>query len=350
MKKLILYPFSPKTAPTLYVITQEISQITDNYELYGIVSEAFGGLTISDLCNREISISIKLTTIEALTVEPDNTIFLQLYYEKTQWNKTLVQRVNTLANERHIPIFQSLLNIPDLYSSTNHFRLNLEKNEFRLHKPVLKSINIPVIGVCAVFPHADTSEVVSTLKTTLKEELSVSAVYSNPIFRNSLSNFIDLDLLKSLSFEQRIFYVNWFFNRIITLETSNVLIVELPGSVIGLNSRVLLGGGEYPFIFSQAIGLDYTICSVPANEITSYSFPHLLKYLESHFGMQHISFHASNRYYFFEKEAFNGDIPNMFVSAKYITDQIDKVRSADPHSQIYNFLDRNDIFRWCKMK
>ena len=163
-------------------------------------------------------------------------------------------------------------------------------------------------------------------------------------------NHIDMDYLQTLSFENRILYTNWYLNQVVSQEKSDILIVEIPGSVMGLNNRVLLGGGEFPIIFTQAVGFDYIICSVPANDTATFSFAHLTKHLETRFGMRHISFHISNQYFFFEKESYNEGIPHMLLSSRAIAERIAEARIADESLKIYNFLNDADLPLWRKRK
>lgn len=348
MNKLILYPFTKKTVSLLYTIKQEHPTFFSSFMIYGVAPEATRLKAVSEYNNRGYDLDISLVSVENIPLNEDNVVFMQVPFDETSELDRFTNSIVALLERHGKPV---ILDPSDLLGfCAKEEYINPDPSGFLVSRPMLNSINIPVIGVCAVFPFSDTSEITTSLKKYLGEELAVSTVYTGRCFKGWNVNHIDMDYLQTLSFENRILYTNWYLNQVVSQEKSDILIVEIPGSVMGLNNRVLLGGGEFPFIFTQAVGFDYIICSVPANDTATFSFAHLTKHLETRFGMRHISFHISNQYFFFEKESYNEGIPHMLLSSRAIAERIAEARIADESLKIYNFLNDADLPLWRKRK
>ena len=345
MTKLFIYPFTVQTCTVFFVLQDEYPALFQKFDVFGIVPNAnyIPNISILKLRNRKCDKNIKLISLEELSKIGEG-IFLQLFHNRRDPIRKFVIKVRRYVKDRKIIV----------YDSVNEFlEKQFPERQYKQFTPVVKPeqsalvpIRIPVVGVCAAFPFLDSTEVITELKKNMMRELNISIIYTNKILRSWKCNYIDIDLIESNSFENKLFCINQYANEVILSERPDVLLVEIPDAVIAVNPRNLFGGGQYPFVFSQAIGFDYTICCVPANDIASYSFSYLKKYLETHYAMRHIAFHVANSYYFLEKESFNGAIPSTFVDDIYITRGIIEARKKDPQIHIYNMLDRNEFLKW----
>ena len=128
----------------------------------------------------------------------------------------------------------------------------------------------------------------------------------------------------------------------------DVLIVEIPYAILGMNPQHLLGCGEYPFIFSQALDFDYIVCCVPVNCAEEFQLRRIDNHLKTKFGMRCISYHVSNQYVFLNRKLYNGRIQYMFSNEDAVRVAIDSIKKSFPDYPIYDFLETRDIVEWRK--
>ena len=123
--------------------------------------------------------------------------------------------------------------------------------------------------------------------------------------------------------------------------------IEIPGGILPLCGSIQNSGGEYPFIYSQALSPDYFICSVFLNVANSEKIVAMEKDIERRYAFGEIFFHISNAFLPTE-ELLLGPGQNL----SYIIEESPAVQRAiwkvreQGNSRCYNFISQEDVLKW----
>lgn len=348
-RNIVIFPFTAEQVSVLYVLEQEYPVWFQKYKIFGIVPNAYfskGGNAASVL-NRTFELPITLVGKEWIeNAGPDDYYFMS-NAELSQPVKEFAVKIEDELKKKRITVHYDLSCIvEEIRPEASRYKVIGEEG-FLSQQKRLGNIAIPLIGIGAVAPGCDTAEIIAGLKDCLKEQMKVSTIYSGSGMGIWGLNNIDIDLLSSMSFEDKIYYVNWFIQEVIKREEPDILIVEIPGGLIKINSQYLNGGGEYPFVYSQAVTFDYIICSTPINDLPSFSFSGLKNFLQTKYGFTRISFHVSNRLMHLEQDHYEGNVPHTFVDEGYVNSELEKLRKKCPELPVYNLMRKEELVTWC---
>ena len=139
----------------------------------------------------------------------------------------------------------------------------IEKTEVLFEKSYYKRIETPIIAVGGFIDDYVNTEIVINLYMRLREEYSVAAV-----IKESEAEIIGLDYWNPIIYDvhksenEKILYFN---NKIHDLEekkTPDIIIIQIPGGLMRINEKWNNDFGIYYYFISQAMGIDFFICSV----------------------------------------------------------------------------------------
>lgn len=164
-----------------------------------------------------------------------------------------------------------------------------------------------VLAVGGVVEEADTFAVFSKIIRLLKNYgVKVSAIGKPGIseymgFHTYHKSFF----AKDLDEEDKVLRLNHYIANIIEAEHPQVLIIQMPDSIIRLSQAVPNGYGIKSFMLAQSTRLHGLICCVPKGYLNEGLSKELNSIFIRQFGCRIIDFHSSN--YTLDYQAINGD-------------------------------------------
>ena len=334
--------------PFIYAFIGEYPTLLEKVKVCGIVPNAQynNRKTLNYLNNHNMNWEVELLGKKDLDCLTDQDYIIQVGDDFSNEIAAFVTNICNELEKRGLVVqreLDSVLNALDVCRNKE-----TDKKCFDTVRHQLQTIQIPIIGVGAMVAEYDTAEIITNLKNYLSSEMKVSCVYAHSLLNAYGMNCINENDLEKRSFEEKIFFVNWYLNEVIEQENPDVLLVQIPGGLMQINSKYLNGGGEYPFIYSQAVSFDYVICSLPINDIRSFSFVVMDKYLGTKYGFTNIYYHISNMLMMLEMDIEEGHIPYVCVDEEQVAGEISVLREREINLPVYNFLDKAEIVRWSK--
>lgn len=219
--------------------------------------------------------------------------------------------------------------------------------KFKAQYTAVKEIPVPVIGVGAVYGSYQTAEIMLQLKSVISRFSKVLTIYSRDGLTETGAFCISPAEMQNLSFEDRIKYINWYINKVVEKEHPDVVCIEVPGGLARLNNTILNGGGEYPFIYGQAVSPDYFVCSVLLDFSSQEKLLSLKEILERQYAFSNISFHLSN--VFLPVEELHRGPGQMLSCIMEDSDAVEKTLRRLRQNGLdncYNFLNGEDVLKW----
>ncbi|MBR0092123.1 MAG: hypothetical protein IJP92_10525 [Lachnospiraceae bacterium] len=220
--------------------------------------------------------------------------------------------------------------------------------EFSFSAHALEQIPVPVIGVGALYKDLDRTALTSRIKRAAGLfGRKLATVYTDRDYSRFGCNCIPRDLIGKLSFEDRILFINYYIRRVVEAEKPETVVVEIPGGILPMGSQNLNGGGEFPFIFMQALMPDYFICTLPFQHYSGDDIGTYEKRIAHRYGVKSISFHLTNTY-FLPLEMSNGqDAAGVWTSpndALYRSLLLEREQGCSCFSMLW----KDEIIKWSK--
>jgi len=346
--KIVFFPFFKAQVPVIYALLGEYPELAEKFEIYGITSNMQYNSTKSPayLINRNYELKVKLIGKEELGNISKQDFVVQVSESFSYEQGKFVTAINDELKKNGIVVHRS---IEKLMQDAEICNKRVKAEAFSNYRHQLQKIHTPIIGVGAMVSLQDTAEVMIKLKQNLKTDMCVSTIYAHPELAGCNLNCISVNDMSGMSFEEKIFYINWYVNEVIENEKPDIILIEIPGGLAKLHNKCLNGGGEYPFLYRQAIPINYLVCSLPANNIRDFEFGGTSNYLQRKYGFTKVFYHVSNMMILFDKEIDKDDVPCIYLDEEYIVGEIATIRKKDREIPVYNLLEDEEIRKWCEV-
>lgn len=162
-------------------------------------------------------------------------------------------------------------------------------------RPRLQETPIPIICVGSIMTESNKKDVCLTLASYFIERgKKVSCIMADGLYKHLDLYSLDYDQLLDLDIDSMIRYINAFAFTAYLEKEAEIIIVELPGSMIKYNREFLDSAGAYAYLVSQAININLLVCCTPASCYPEEYYKALGTYFSNKFDVKNIMFHMSN--------------------------------------------------------
>lgn len=167
-------------------------------------------------------------------------------------------------------------------------------NDVASHTKKMHATDIPIVFVGGLTEQADQVEVALGITKEFRNRgYRVSTIVNSEVY-----NIFGLHSYScSLKEEKAVQFIrsfNYLIKAIETTENPEIIIIELPGTMIRYNDLLTGDFGVYTYYFTQACVPDYTICCVPTGDYVNEFFKMLSKDFENKFNFKIDCLHFSN--------------------------------------------------------
>lgn len=347
MKRIIIFPFLHEEKIWLNILHREGQFEKKAIEFWGIVPDGYYDRSDDEVYKGD-GYTVYLSTSNRMLDCLSSDIFVQSHGNglpecsefSESLKKELIVQGAIVYNIDQFSLNEILENEPSKEKAYS------VKNFRPLHTSV-KEIPIPVIGVGSVYHSYHTAEIMLQMKSVISQYSKILTIYSREGLSGTDIFCISPSDIKNLSFEDKIKYINWYTNKVVEQEHPDIICMEIPGGLVRLNGTILNGGGEYPFIYSQAVRPDYFVCSVLLNFSSKEKIVSLKDALERQYGISQTCFHLSNA--FLPSEEIHrgaGHLLSCILENNYtVARSLERLRQGGLNN-CYNFLNRDDVIKW----
>lgn len=347
--KIVIFPFTKAQLSCTGMMQNIYPQLFAMHEVWGIVpnslyinphnpDDLFGGLCCEQINLGHLDLIEQLERNDiAIRTKGDNSIECEAFAHEVEeklyiHNIEIIDEISIVLEKIGIEYQKyTVSNIKEKFLSLDYYQRD--------------NIHIPVIGVGAEIPFLETGEIIANIQNQLMMlKIRTSVVYSQTAMKFWNVNCILKEDLDEFNFEEKVFYINWFINQVIQREKPEVVLIEIPDGLVEIDDRCINGAGEYPYLYSRAVGFDYFICSLPANNIDPYFLQRLHEILEKRYGFGDITFHISRYIFLMDNDAYQGKFPCALVGKEYISRILSNKLCSG--AKIVDFNDRLHIAEW----
>ena len=344
MKKVIIFPFLHSEKLLTDILYLHRADELDKIEILGIVPSGYYN-SIKECCKKN-SYHLHLATNLLQKDMSSDDICIRAQGNGT----TACDAFSKKIEKTIISNGMSVLKIEN-FSWNDFFKLHskdatIERGpNFRSFG--FKPVPIPVVAIGSMYDSYQTAEIILTMEKTISKFKRILPIFAREGLKGTDNLSIPQSLLRILAFEDRIRYINWYVNTIVSTYNPDIILIEIPGGILPLCGSIQNSGGEYPFIYSQALSPDYFICSVFLNVANSEKIVAMEKDIERRYAFGEIFFHISNAFLPTE-ELLLGPGQNL----SYIIEESPAVQRAiwkvreQGNSRCYNFISQEDVLKW----
>lgn len=153
-----------------------------------------------------------------------------------------------------------------------------------------------IIGIGGTIEQADQTDVLLLTTYLLRQQgYRVSFLGEEP-FCELLDGYSFKSILQSsLSYEQRIRWINDSVYKIEKIEDPDFIVVQIPGVLMRFNDTLIGDAGSSTYIFSEALNIDHYVCCAMYGIYDQKSFKDLSLQVENKFGFRITCAHISNK-------------------------------------------------------
>lgn len=207
----------------------------------------------------------------------------------------------------------------------------------------LYSPAIPVIAVGSVMGFNNQSEITAQISLELKDYGAAAIVNSNDYTIINCFPMLDAIIDNKYTIVEKVILINQYIKYIVELSRCNVLVIEIPGGLLRLNNSCLNDLGQFAYILSQAVDVDYFICCSSCNSFSKDYYENIFKYVADKYNFETIALHISNCFLDFQSIGSTQQERFVFKSLDTVYRQIDNLLLDGSFNHIYNLLDRNHL-------
>lgn len=344
MKRVIIFPFLHSEKNLTDILFSQSSDGLDKIEILGIVPSGYSD-SIKERC-KKLSYHLQLiTNLSAEDISSDD-ICIRAQGNGTKACDAFSRKIQETITSNGI----SVIGIED-FSWNDFFKLHskdaaIERgSNFRSFG--FKPVPIPAVAVGSMYDSYQTAEIILTMEKTISKFKRILPIFAREGLKGTEKLSIPQSLLRKLTFEDRIRYINWYVNMIVSTYDPDIILIEIPGGVLPLCGSIQNGGGEYPFIYSQALTPDYFICSSLLNVANSEKLVAMEKDIERRYTLGAIFFHISNAFLPTE-ELLLGPGQNL----SYVIEDSSAVQRAiwrireQGNDKCYDFTEHEEVLKW----
>ncbi len=215
------------------------------------------------------------------------------------------------------------------------------------YEEILYESNVPIIGVGSLWGFANQSEISAKIALELKRRgiKATSIVNSNDYCILDFYPMLDILLDDKKTISDKILGVNHYIKYVIDSSKCELLVLEIPGSLMKQSTRILNDFGQYAFLISQAISIDLFVC---CSTFTNYGYDVyklMLEYISSVFGLDITFLHIANSFVLDNP----GQKPSLtFKTIDSVTKKISHLRAGlDSDEVMIGNLQNNVDFNAC---
>lgn len=353
-KQMVVYPFMHAQLQVSNAVANELSETSDRNRVYGIVPRSLpiSNQDLSVILNRPCPSRVTPISICDLDKFGREYLFVRTRGDGSPQCNEFANHIDRILAQKGIKPFTLL----DFWTPPLDMPISIEDTALNLHHtaPIdgqrLMDVPVPVIGVGAIYESYCTAEIVSVIKKTFRNKIKVSTIYAQDDICYSSLNCIPVSFLKRLSFEDRLFYINWFARDVVSKEQPDILVVEIPGGLLKIDDQNLNGAGEYPYIYSQALDFDYFICSNVFNNAQGSTtiITNVADYLHHRYGFNNVAIHISNMMFVPAGGRGPSKSPYIFGDMELVSEYIKNMIRFEQNTseKSYNFFEEQEVWRW----
>jgi|SRR5690554_992231 len=270
--------------------------------------------------------------------------------KKAIQNKTSIYSCLTAEEEQKLFEFANLSSIESekFISSAkqiiNEFFDHFTFEEFigrELYRPTL-----PVVAVGSIMGFNNQSEITAQISLELKDHRAAAIVNSNDYSILNCFPMLDVIYANDYTVVEKVILLNQYIKYIVEVSNCNVLVIEIPGGLIRLNNSYLNDLGQYAYILSQAVDVDYFVCCSSCNHFNRDYYENIIKYVSDKFNFETTAIHISNCFLDFQSISSVQQERLVFKSLDIVYRQINNLSDrteSSSCSRFYNLLDREQF-------
>jgi peptide maturation system protein (TIGR04066 family) len=314
-------------------IDSDIS-ILDNRDNLGISSHSDLSRHLDDARNVLItpgtgsldSLKLSLAGIKIATAAGKNVIGL--------FSETETKMLSSMAEGIFTGISKPVSRIMDAFKQQSY-------------EPLLYEPSIPIIGVGSVFGYAHQSEITAQIALELKcRGYNATAITNSKGF--CCLNFFPMpDALydNSLPIVEKTLMINHYIRYVIESSNCELLVMEIPGGLARYNQRILNDLGQYAFIISEAISVDWFLCCTTCNDLHYELYSHLAQHFSNKFDLDVFCWHVSNSFIDLEALTHEQGERMIFKPQKQVYNTICRLQSEakSPDIKFYNLQNQSQL-------
>mgnify|MGYP000932866335 CR=1 FL=1 len=206
---------------------------------------------------------------------------------------------------------------------------------------------IPVIAVGSIIGFSNQSEITAQICLDLKNSRAAAIVNSNDYSIFNCFPMLDEIFHCKYSLVEKVILLNRYIKYVIEVNQCDVLVIEVPGGLIKLNDYYLNDLGQYAYILSHAIDVDYFVCCSPCNHFSYDFYRNIFNYILKKFNFETVGLHISNCFLDLQFTSNSQQVKMVFKPFDTVYNQIEKLLSekdaSSDHIGIYNLLERNSF-------
>lgn len=274
MKRAAIYPYTAQLLP----VVRYFERLQQRYllkEIYSLPGSSLAGRDAAYACN----------------YPPINRIVSgDLVVENPNWETLILVLPSNLDRKTEEHIFYQMKKVLALGKSVvfcasdhNRFSKALKELENKYSEQFIileeksitprsfisnkryGTIDVPVVLIGGLVESSHTTEVLYALSEELQKQNICPALFTrHPIGKLfGFHTFQSIFINSSISEEQKILEINRFTSVVVRDENPDLILVEAPGAVMKFNEIDPNGFGILTYILTQALTIDFFICSVP---------------------------------------------------------------------------------------
>lgn len=349
MENIVFYPITMFSLETVIVLVGEQPKLFQDKQVYVLAPPAIyeEREDAGYLLNEQLKSGIKVIGEEKLCEYEPKSIFVELCEKDTE-----VKKFGDRVKEQIVRNGGTTCSLAEFCSKAkkeSDWRKLIENPGSEETKAILemyelKRPTVPIIGVGSLYHQLHTARIASNIRNTLKEN-RISVIYAGDLLYEAGIHSFPVERMQGISFDDRIRIVNFMINQVIDEEKPEALIIEIPGGIMKMDEKNLNGSGEYSYIYTSAVDIDYYICSVFLNGCkVKMRYDKITDFLERKYSLRKTAYHLSNMYLSPMRTVEHDRIPYVLVDSAYVNDVAREAK--EQQIPAYNFLSCEEVKSW----